>query len=327
MKTLLLTQKDVEKILTPAVANETVENVFRAYSMGKTQMPAKSYLYFPKGDLRSMPAYISGEGFDIAGVKCVNVHPQNAAQHLPTVMAVIILNDPQTGFPLAIMDGTYLTCLRTGAAGAVAAKYLSREDAKVAGIVGCGTQARTQLSCLLEVRDIKKIKIWQLQEDKECAGNFKQWVDTTYNLETIISPDMDFVTMESDIVITSTPSRGPLVNHVSPGTHINAIGADAPMKQEINPEILKRAKVVIDDWTQAAHSGEINVPLSRKQMTKRDVHAQLGDIVTGKKKGRTSDEEITLFDATGLAIQDISCAYVVYKAFKNKRDIKSIKLF
>lgn len=174
MKTLILTRHDVEKILTPTVANETIEKAFRAYSLGCTQMPPKSYLYFDKGDLRSMPAYISGEGFDIAGIKCVNVHPQNAADHLPSVMAVIILNDPQTGFPLAIMDGTYLTCLRIGAAGAIAAKYLSRKDSQVAGFVGCGAQARAQLSCLLEVRNIRKIKIWQFPKDKECAQNFRQ---------------------------------------------------------------------------------------------------------------------------------------------------------
>jgi alanine dehydrogenase len=327
MKTLILTKHDVEKILSPKVANVTVEKAFRAYSRGFTQMPPKSYLYFPKGDLRSMPAYISGEGFDIAGVKCVNVHPQNAAGQMPSVMAVIILNDPQTGFPLAIMDGTYLTCLRTGAAGAVAAKYLSREDSQVAGFVGCGAQARAQLSCLLEIRNIRKIKIWQFPKDKECVREFKKWAQTTYGMETIVSSRMDDVTINSDIVITTTPSRTPLVNRVSPGTHINAIGADAPGKQEINPKILKKAKVVIDDWTQASHSGEINVPINLKQITKKDVHALLGDIVAGKKRGRTSAKEITLFDATGLAIQDISCADIVYKAFKNRRGIKSIKLF
>jgi alanine dehydrogenase len=327
MKTLILTRHDVEKILTPVVANETVEKAFKAYSLGCTQMPPKSYLYFPKGDLRSMPAYLSGEGFDIAGVKCVNVHPQNAAGQMPSVMAVIILNDPQTGFPLAVMDGTYLTCLRTGAAGAIAAKYLSRKDSNVAGFVGCGAQARAQLSCLLEVRNIQKIKIWQFPKDKDCVREFKKWAQTTYGMETIVSPRMDDVTMNSDIVITTTPSRTPLVNCVSPGTHINAIGADAPGKQEINPQILKQAKVVVDDWTQASHSGEINVPISLKKIMKRDVHALLGDIVAGKKRGRTSAKEITLFDATGLAIQDISCAYIVYKAFKNRRNIKSIKLF
>lgn len=327
MKTLLLTRQDVAKILTPTVANDTVEKAFRAYSLGCTEMPPKSYLYFPQGDLRSMPAYIFGEGLDIAGVKCVNVHPHNAAGHLPAVMAVIILNDPQTGFPMAIIDGTCLTCLRTGAAGALAAKYLSREDSKVAGFVGCGAQARAQLSCLLNVRHIRKIKIWQFQKDKEGVRDFRKWVHTTYKLETHVSPRMDVVTMNSDIVITTTPSRVPLVNCVSPGTHINAIGADAPGKQEINPEILKQAKVVVDDWIQASHSGEINVPVSKKQITKRGVHALLGDILTGKKRGRTTAQEITLFDATGLAIQDISCAYIVYKALRNRRDIKRIKLF
>ncbi len=309
------------------MANETVEKAFRAYGTGHIQMPAKSYLYFPKGDLRSMPAYISGEGFDIAGVKCVNVHPQNTAGHLPTVMAVIILNDPGTGFPLAMMDGTYLTCLRTGAAGAIAAKYLSRDDAEVAGFVGCGAQARAQLACLLEVRKIKKIKIWQFPGDKACAQDFKRWARATCQLETIVSPHIDDVTQDADIVITTTPSRVPLVNRVSPGTHINAIGADAPGKQEINPDILKQAKVVIDDWAQASHSGEINVPITKKQMTKRNVHAQMGDVVAGKKTGRTSAREVTLFDSTGLAIQDISCAYVVYEALKNKRGVKSIALF
>jgi alanine dehydrogenase len=137
---------------------------------------------------------------------------------------------------------------------------------------------------------------------------------------------MDAVTMKSDIVITTTPSRVPLVNRVSLGTHIAAIGADAPGKQEINPGILKQAKVVVDNWAQASHSGEINVPVSQKQMIKKNVYAELGDIVVGKKKGRTSTQEITLFDATGLAIQDISCAYVVYNALKNKPGIKSIKL-
>lgn len=327
MKTLLLTKRDIEKILTPAVANDTVEKAFRAYSTGFAQMPPKSYLYFPKGDLRSMPAYIHGEGFNMAGIKNVTVHPQNPANNLPAVMAVIILNDPQTGFPLAVMDGTYLTCIRTGAAGAVAAKYLSRKDSQVVGFVGCGAQARSQLSCLMEVRDIQKVKVWQFPKDRACAQSFKQWAAKTFKLKVEVSSRMDTVTMKSDIVIATTPSRLPLVHAVSPGTHINAIGADAPGKQEIHPHILKDAKIVVDDWTQAAHSGEINVPLSQKQITKRNVYALLGDIVAGKKRGRTSAGEITLFDATGLAIQDMACADVVYKAFKNKSSIRNIRFF
>ena len=327
MRTLILTKQDVEKILTPALANVTIEKAFRAYGLGQTDMPPKSYLYFPKGDLRSMPAYLHGEGFNIAGVKCVNVHPGNPAHHLPTVMAVVLLNDPETGFPLALLDGTYLTSVRTGAAGAIAAKYLSRKNSEIAGFVGCGAQAQAQLACLLNVRRIRKIKIWQFPGDKTCALAFKRWAAATYSLEIMVSSRIDEVTLDSDIVATTTPSRTPLVNRVSPGTHINAIGADAEGKQEIHPGILKQAKVVIDDWAQASHAGEINVPLRKRQISKKNIHAPLGDIVAGKGEGRTSAEEITLFDSTGLAIQDMSCAYVVYQALKNKRGIKSIKFF
>jgi alanine dehydrogenase len=327
MKTLIFTRKDVEKVLTPSVANKTIEKAFKAYGLGQADMPAKSYLYFNKGDLRSMPAYIHGQGFDIAGIKSVNVHPENAMYNLPTVMAVIIIVDPKNGFPLAILDGTYLTSIRTGAAGALAAKFLSRKTAKIAGFVGCGVQARTQLACILEVRKLKTVKIWQFIPEDETAPRFKEWVEKTYKLETIIFPAIDEVTTNVDILITSTPSRRPLVNKVSPGTHINAVGADAEGKQEINPKIVKQAKVVIDDWAQASHSGEINVPVRNKQLTKKDIYAGLGDIVAGKEKGRVSDEEITLFDSTGLAIQDISCAYTVYKALKDKAGIKKIELF
>ena len=327
MRTLIFTKKDVEKVLTPSVANKTIEKAFKAYGLGQADMPAKSYLTFKKGDLRSMPAYIHGQGFDIAGIKSVNVHPENAMYNLPTVMAVIIIVDPKNGFPLAILDGTYLTSIRTGAAGALAAKFLSRKTAKIAGFVGCGVQARTQLACILEVRKLKTVKIWQFTPEDETAPRFKEWVEKTYKLETVISPTIDEVTTNVDILITTTPSRKPLVNRVSPGTHINAVGADAEGKQEINPKILKQAKVVIDDWAQASHSGEINVPIRNKQLTKKDIYAGLGDIVAGKEKGRASDEEITLFDSTGLAIQDISCAYTVYKALKDKPGIKKIELF
>lgn len=174
---------------------------------------------------------------------------------------------------------------------------------------------------------IRKIKIWQFPGDKACARAFRQWAKAAYPIEAVISSNIDDVTLNADIVVTSTPSRAALVNRISPGAHINAIGADAPNKQEISPDILQQAKVVIDDWAQASHSGEINVPLKQKLISKKDIYASLGDIVAGKKKGRTSTEEITLFDTTGLAIQDIACAYEVYRALKNKRGIKSIRPF
>jgi alanine dehydrogenase len=181
--------------------------------------------------------------------------------------------------------------------------------------------------CILEVRKLKTVKIWQFEPKDAYAPRFKEWVEKTYGLPATVSQDIDEVTTGVDILITTTPSRKPLVHKVSPGTHINAIGADAEGKQEINPKILRQAKLVIDDWAQASHSGEINVPFRKKQITGKDVYAGLGEVAAGKKKGRTSDEEITIFDSTGLAIQDVSCAYTVYQALKDKKGIKQVELF
>ena len=327
MKTLILTKKEVEKVLTPALANEIVEKAFRAYGLKQVDMPAKTYLTFKKGDLRAMPAYIYGEGFDIAGIKSVNVHPQNALFGLPTVMAVVILTDPETGFPLAIMDGTYLTRMRTGAAGAVAAKFLSRKDAEVGGFVGCGSQARTLLACTMAVRPMKALKVWQHNPESNTTERFCRWAETTYDVETLTSPRIDEITSGVDILFTTTPSRQPIVRKVSPGTHINAMGADAQGKQEISLNILEKAKLVIDNWAQASHSGEINVPVGKKRLSKKDVFAELGEIVAGKKDGRATGHEITLFDSTGLAIQDVSCAFSVYTAMKGRKSLKRLQLF
>jgi len=327
MKTSIITKKEVKNVLTPSVANEMVEKAFRAYGLGQVDMPAKSYLHFKGGDLRAMPAYLYGEGFNIAGIKSVNVHPDNGRLKLPTVMAMVILTDPKTGFPLAVMDGTYLTNIRTGAAGAIALKFLSREDSKTAGFVGCGSQARALLTCALELRKLKTIKVWQRHPNSESAQQFCRWAQTTFQLGTITSLILEEVTMNVDILFTSTPSQTPLVNKVSPGTHINAMGADAEGKQEISTEILKQCKLVIDDWVQASHSGEINVPFRSRLISRDHIYAELGDIVIHKREGRTSGKEITLFDSTGLAIQDISCAYRVYMELKEKKALPKIAFF
>ncbi len=327
MKTVILTKKNIKKVLTPSLTIKAVTKAFKAYGMGQMDMPPKSYFYFKKGDLRTMPAYIFGQGFNIAGTKSVNVHTGNSKYDLPTVMAVIILTDPKNGFPLAIMDGTYITNMRTGAAGALAIKLLGKKKVKVAGFVGSGVQARTQLACMMEVRKPKKIKVWKHTPKDTLADNFCKWAKKTYKLETIISSEIDEVTTDVDILTTTTSAREPLVNNVSPGTHINAIGADAKGKQEINPRILKQSKLVIDDWSQAPHSGEINVPLSKRQLLKKEIYGTLGDIAIGEIKGRTSEKEITLFDSTGLAIQDMACAFTVYKTLKDKKGIKKIELF
>ena len=317
-KTLILTNSQVQRLIDMPQVLKAVENAFILYGKKLVQMPAKIYLHLDKyaGDFRAMPAYI--EGMEACGLKWVNVHPENRRFGLPAVMAIIILSDPKTGFPLCVMDATLITNLRTGAAGAVAAKYLAREDSSIVGLVGCGAQARTQLLALKELFRIKLVYVWgnKLEYARKFLKDTKR-----FGLNTVIKDKISDCTKQADIVVTTTPARKPIVESewIRDGTHINAIGADAKGKEELKPQLLKRAKIIVDDWQQASHSGEINVALSRGIITKKDIHATLGEVLIGKKKGRVSQKEITIFDSTGLAIQDVAVANLVYKrALKNK---------
>lgn len=317
--TLLLDRKTVASLIDMKSSILAVEKVFSQYGLGRAVMPPKIYLDLPEfaGDFRAMPAFVKGLGK--CSLKWVNTHANNTKYGLPSVMAIVILNDPKTGFPLSIMDGTTLTSLRTGAAGGVAAKYLARHDSEVVALVGCGVQARTQLLALREVFKIKSVKVWG--KESNLVTKFLKEMKRPGE-EMCSFPTVEKCVNHADIVVTTTPSRKPIVNHswIKAGTHINAIGADAAGKQEIDSKIFKYAKLVVDDFRQASHSGEINVPCTKGILTHKDVYAHLGQIVCGKKKGRTSDREITIFDSTGLAIQDLAIADVVYHtALKRKK--------
>jgi len=323
MELLYLNEGDVTELLDMPGAISVVEDAFLEHGMGRVQMPPKSYLYFPTGDLRTMPAYLETAG--IAGVKIVNVHPENPDAGLPTVMAVIVLNSIETGAPLTVMDGTYLTEMRTGAAGGVAADRLARTDAAVVGMVGAGRQARTQLRAICEVRKIEAVKITD-RSDASC----RRFRDEMENLgcEITVADGIRQV-CDCDILVTTTPVREPIVvnDWIPDGTHINAIGADAAGKEELDPEILKRSKIVIDDPAQAFHSGEVNVPLKLGIISEGDIYGTLGEIVAGIKPGRTNDSEITVFDSTGLAIQDVSTANHVYQQAVRNGIGTHLKLF
>jgi alanine dehydrogenase len=317
-KTLILTNSEIRGLIDMPSVLKAVENAFISYGKNLIQMPAKVYLHLEKynGDFRAMPAYI--KGIEASGIKWVNVHPKNKRFGLPSVMALIILSDPKNGFPLCIMDGTLITNLRTGAAGGVAAKNLARKDSSIIGLVGCGAQAKTQFLALNELFKIKSVFVWG-HKLEYCHKFLKE---TKYlGLNVKIAEKISDCVRQADIVVTTTPSRKPLVRSewIKEGTHINAIGADAKGKEELEPKLLKRAKIVVDDWAQASHSGEINVPVSKKIITKRDVHGTLGEVLVGKKPGRRNSREITIFDSTGLAIQDLAVAHLVYKRAIKKR--------
>jgi len=306
MKTLMLTRSNVERIATMELAVAAVESAFAAFGRGEATMPPKVYLPIEDhdGDFRAMPSRLG----DSAGIKWVNVHAQNRKRYgLPTVMAVYVLNDPANAFPLAIMDGTLLTSLRTGAAGAVASKYLAQSAPKTIGFIGCGVQAYTLHGTHRVV--FQGFESLAYDRNEATARAFADQVGAhTTSLEEAAG---------ADIVCTATPSRKPLVRAewIRAGAHVNAMGADAPGKQELATDLLKKAAVYIDDIHQATGSGEINVPLAAGDFGVDEIAGTLGDVVAGvlpKPDAATT----TIFDSTGLAIQDVALARAIYDAAK-----------
>lgn len=314
-KTLLLTRKETLDLLDLREAISLVEKAFAIHSSGQAQVPPKVFLQFPEGDLRAMPAYYPDWG---ASVKVVNAHPDNPHKyHLPSVMALLIYVDPETGFPLGIMESATLTTYRTGAAAAVSAKYLARPNTHVLGFIGAGVQARTSLRALQEVIPIKRVIVWS--KDTDLAEGFAQeFRDQGFSLEIASSPKT--VAQQAEILVTATPSRKPLVEAewVQPGTHIIALGADAPGKQELASELTARTKIIVDSRESACYGGEINVPLSQGIISRDHIWAEIGEILLGQKTGRENSQEITLFDSTGLAIQDLALAQHLYRKAKEK---------
>ena len=312
MNTLLLDSDDVDEYARLADVIDAVEGAFGAFERGDTQMPAKSYIDLPQynGDFRSMPAYLDTGEWDAAGLKWVNVHPDNPADHgLPTVLGTMIYSDPETAFPLAIMDGTTLTMKRTGAAAAVATDYLAVEDASSLGLVGAGVQSYMQLEAISQIRPIEAVVVSDPDEDR--VEHFLETYEDRFDVRSGSISEAG----SCDVLSTVTPVTDPIVGLADVGehTHINAIGADAAGKHELADELLEAARIVIDDHEQCTHSGEINVPYSEGVLTDADIHGEIGELVVGAKEGRTAETGVTVFDSTGLAIQDVAAAHVVYE--------------
>jgi len=304
MSTLILNRRDVQDLLWMPDVIRVVEDAFIALGQNKVSMPPKSYLVVKYGDFRAMPAAIDGA----AGMKWVNVHPKNRAKNLPSIMAVLILNDPETGYPLAIMDATQITAYRTAAASAIASKYLACKNSHYLGIIGAGHQAYTHIMAHLELFELAHIKVHDRSKTAidRLISSLPNCKLTGCSIEEAAA---------SDIICTLTPSKSPILKNawIKPGTHINAVGADAKGKEELEPFILDKAMVVVDDLGQASAAGEINVPVSNGIYKVDQIHATLSEIILGKKKGRIDDKAITIFDSTGIAIEDIATAKLVYE--------------
>jgi alanine dehydrogenase len=317
MPTLLLDRNAIKTLIRMSDVINVVGEAFRMCGEGKGKMPAKTYLSVEHGDFRAMPAALPG----CAGVKWVNVHPHNPSLGLPSIMAILIYNDPETGYPLAIMDATEITAYRTGAAAAIASKYLARRDSHTIGIIGAGFQAHTQILAHAELFNPISINVFDVSNAAvdRLMRSFSQFSVKNCSIQEAVA---------SDIVCTLTPSRSPIIKKewIAAGTHINAVGADAPGKQELDPAILKQAIVVVDDLKQASTSGEINVPIQKGIYSIGEVYGTLAELVVGKKKGRPDNGVITVFDSTGIAVEDIAVAKLLFEKAQQAGGYPSIDL-
>ncbi len=317
MPTLLLDRNAVKTLIRMADVINVVEGAFRMCGEGKGKMPAKVYLSVEHGDFRAMPAALPGS----AGVKWVNVHPDNRSRGLPSIMGILIYSDPETGYPVAIMDATEITAYRTGAAAAIASKYLARADSHTIGIIGAGFQAHTQILAHAELFNPLSINVSDVSQAAvdRLMRSFSQFAIRNCSIQEAVV---------SDIVCTLTPSRSPIIKRewIRPGTHINAVGADAPGKQELDPSILKEAVVVVDDIKQASGSGEINVPIQKGIYSVGEVYGTLAELVAGTKKGRMDDRAVTVFDSTGIAVEDIAVAKLLFEKAQQRGGYPSIDL-
>lgn len=323
-ESLIRQETDLEEVL------QAERDAMVAMAEGDVTMPEKMYMAFPEGDLRLMPSHLHSAG--AAGVKLVTVHPHNAAKgEYPTVMATYVLLDPATGFPLAVMGASWLTALRTGAASALATQALANPDASVLAIVGAGVQAHTQiLFHLMVMPNLQEVHVYGL--NPEALLKYREEHFSTLQAQGVSlvthTQNLGEVLRGADVIVTVTPARNPVVldRMVKPGTHINAVGADAPGKQELDLALLKRARIFVDEWEQAAHSGEINVAVLKGQIKKEDIAGSLPMVLAKKAQGRWNEEEITVFDSTGLAVQDAALAHGFFTRLKDHPQVLKANL-
>lgn len=300
---------------------EIVEEAFKQFALKNVVMPLRTYLDIQQFDglFLTMPAYIGGN-MNSLGLKVVTVYKQNPIKHgLPTILANIQLHDPKTGKLLALMDGTYITAMRTGAVVGVATKYLANKDAKTVGLFGAGVQGESCILAIKEVRNIELIKVYDIIPSK--SKTFCKEIVEKIEVKAIPVNKPEEVIQDSDIIITATTSKTPVFNGelLKKGMHINAIGAHTPETRELDEITIKKSKIVVDSKEAALkEAGDIIIPIKKGIISPNAIYAELGEIITNKKIGRRSKDEITVFKSVGLAIQDISTAKLVYeKAIKN----------
>ncbi|MDP6821714.1 MAG: ornithine cyclodeaminase family protein [Dehalococcoidia bacterium] len=312
---LLLSRSDVQQLLPMSKAIDVVEGAFSELANGTAEMPDRTVITDDEvgGWIAYMPAYLGSSG--ALGVKAVTVYKANPEKYdLPTTLATIIVQDNQTGKTLAVMDGGFLTAVRTGAVSGVATKHLARANASVAGILGTGVQAYTQVTGMAAARDLEAVLAFSLDPDDKRQAFADSLAEET-GVEVRLAGSTQELLGESDIVALATTAPNPIVEAGwwKSGAHINSVGSHAPALRELDTASIQRAKVITDQ-TQACllEAGDIMIPIQEGAYSADKIHGELGAVINGTTSGRENDDEVTLFKSVGLAIQDLSCARLVY---------------
>ena len=311
--TLLLTRSQVAELLTLGECLAAVEEAFRLHGEGRTAPPGVLGLHAADGGFHIKAALLQQERAYFAAKANANFPENRSRFGLPTIQGVIVLSDAENGKPLAVMDSIEITIQRTGAATAVAARRLARPDSQVVTIAGCGSQGAVQLRSLALVLPIRRALAYDL--DPARAEPFARDLSSELKIDIRPVTDLPAATLQSDVIVTCTTSTRFVLRreHVRPGTFVAAVGADNEHKQELHPDLLAGGKVVADIRDQAAAIGDCHHAIAAGVLTPAGIYAELGEIVAGRKPGRTSRDEITIFDSTGTALQDVAAAAAVYR--------------
>ncbi|SEM43461.1 ornithine cyclodeaminase [Paenisporosarcina quisquiliarum] len=324
----VLSNEIVKQVLNVNQVIDLVETVYKSKSESKTESwPTIFYDFQPgKADMDIKSGYLKSE--KLFGHKTVTWFAENEEKGIPTLIGLISVFDAETGRPLGITDASFITGIRTGASGAVGAKYLARKNSKNLLVLGAGNQAIFQIAATLTaLPNLKKVMISARNKIKlkSFITSISQRLRHEFGIdtETIIFEEVECLesaVKNSDIIITVTSSRVPLIKNewVQKGTHISCIGADMAGKQEIESEILSRASIYVDDMEHCVQVGEIELPLKQGIITESNISGEIGDLILGKIKGRSNDEEVTVFDATGMALLDLYTAKIALQAAEEK---------
>ena len=309
---LILNATEVRRVLPMEIAIDTVATAYAAVSRAESLTPLRTPMELPHGTILAMPAYLMPTG--TAGVKIVSVFPDNPTHGLPTITGLMILLDGSSGVPLAAMDAAALTAIRTGASGGVAADYLARRDANVVALIGAGVQGRTQLQAVAAVRGVSEIRIYDV--NPENADSLIRDMEHGSSARFDRCDTAAAAVRGADVILCATTASLPVFSagDLQPGVHVTGVGSFHPGMAEIGADTLKRANRIVVDSREACleEAGDFIQPICRGEITADVINSEIGEIVTGDRPGRSTEEEITVFKAVGLAALDVAVAQTTY---------------